>query len=209
MRTLWQDARYGVRLLCKSPSFTTVALLTLAFGIGANTAIFSLIDAVMLRSIPVKSASYSSDALLSNSLWRTNLHLDGAPKNQSVTANAMAVGSDFFSTVRIPMMVGRGFNSSDSISATTTGAAEQEAQQAWEKAALGAANGTAGEPSPTPASPGAQLAPIPIVVNQAFARKFFPKGSPIGKHIGDRGRRIASQCTATVTTTVTIFLHGR
>ncbi len=52
---LWMDLRYGVRMLAKSPAFTAIALLSLAFGIGGNTAIFTLINQVMLRNLPVRN----------------------------------------------------------------------------------------------------------------------------------------------------------
>ena len=54
MRTIIEDVRYGLRLLRKSPVFTGVAIATLALGIGANTAIFTLLDQVLLRGLPVK-----------------------------------------------------------------------------------------------------------------------------------------------------------
>src|SRR5262245_27043451 len=66
MKTLIQDLRYGVRMLLKNPAVTVVAVITLALGIGANTAIFSVVNAVVLRPL----AYERPDRVVS--LWENN-----------------------------------------------------------------------------------------------------------------------------------------
>src|SRR5262249_18052663 len=54
MNTFWQDLRYGTRMLLKEKGVTAIAVLSLALGIGANTALFSIMDAMLLKMLPVK-----------------------------------------------------------------------------------------------------------------------------------------------------------
>src|SRR5690242_4876195 len=66
LERLWQDVGYGVRQLKLSPVFATVAILSLALGIGANTAIFQLLDAVRLRSLPVPNPQELAEVRVAN-----------------------------------------------------------------------------------------------------------------------------------------------
>ena len=70
MSNLWQDLRYGVRVLRARPAFSAIAIMTLALGIGANTAIFSVVNAVLLRPLPY------SEAERIVLLWGRNPHLN-------------------------------------------------------------------------------------------------------------------------------------
>jgi predicted permease len=112
LETLLQDILYGLRAMLRSPGITLVALLSLALGIGANTAIFSLMDAVMLRSLPVKQPQQlvmlggSDSSGITNDFGITGLYSypfyrELQKRNQvfSETASILSMRSDVHGTV--------------------------------------------------------------------------------------------------------------
>ncbi len=103
----------------------------------------------------VKSASYSMMPLLSNGLMVTMFHWPGTPQDQQSEADMLGIGPNFFETLHIPFLAGRGFNASDfKLSASNSGG--------------------------TPTS-----APTPVIVNQAFVEKYLGKENPLGKQFGE------------------------
>jgi len=134
MEELVQDVRYGLRMLRKSPGFTAVALLTLALGIGANTAIFSVVYGILLRPLPyqdpsrliVLNESTPRVGLVSVSYpdfqdWRVQSHafsqiaavgavtFNLAGVNQPENISGEAVSSNFFSILGMHPLLGRDF----------------------------------------------------------------------------------------------------
>lgn len=134
MTHLWQDLRYAARLLAKRPGFTAVAVLTLALGIGANSAIFSVVNAVLLRPLPFKEpnqlirvwetfypSGWGSVSVLNLKDWReqndvftglaafqtTSFALQSAEHPERVSA--AAVSADFFDVLGVPPQSGRAF----------------------------------------------------------------------------------------------------
>ncbi|HEX2665820.1 MAG TPA: ABC transporter permease [Candidatus Acidoferrum sp.] len=172
------------------PGFDTRNLLTFGLDptlIGYKTpqidAFYQDLQERLAATPGVESVSYSNSTLLSGSLWTTGFHLAGTPKEEESEANYLPLGADFFSMMHMQLLAGRNFNSADF--AQTQAAEERErarqtAQQAKE-AGLPAPNGTATVPTSA-----ANEAPVPVIVNKTFVRKYFPNVNPLGQRFGER-----------------------
>jgi len=133
----------------------------------------------------VISVSYSEEALLSGRWSAGDVHVDSAPPKQNANTGELPVGLDFFATMHIPILAGRSFTSADFAIAAATNAAEKARDAA-------AAKTNPGSPStPASASPTAldeayyHSAPVPLIINESFARKYLANKNPIGLHMGD------------------------
>jgi len=100
---LWQDLRYALRMLAKNPAFTSIAIVAIALGIGANTVIFSAVDAVLLRPLPFKNP----EQLVM--IWENATHL-GFPKDTPSPANFLDWQKQAGSFTGMAAMVERSFN---------------------------------------------------------------------------------------------------
>src|ERR1700742_3641855 len=94
MTKLFQDVRYAMQMMLKSPGFTIVAVLTIALGVGANTALFSVVDAVLLKKLPVNKPD---QLVLFSAAWNREKFGPGgfSGSNQRDPATGLTVGTSF------------------------------------------------------------------------------------------------------------------
>jgi len=129
----------------------------------------------------VVSVSYSFRPLLGGGLWTTSFHLPGHPNDEFVDADMMPVGAAFFETMRIPLRLGRPFNSEDFGEAQRVAEALAEEQERVAAGVGGPASAIVNRNKEAAAG----LPPTPAIVNSVFVKKYFPNRNPLGVHFGD------------------------
>ena len=136
-----------------------------------------------LSAMPgVTSVSYSWVNLLGGGLWTTGFQLPGRAKKDPAIADMLPVGLDFFHTMKIPLRLGRELGSPDfQIAARDSDARDTQR----ERAAANVKNPVKGLADQNNNEVG-NLQPIPVLVNESFVRKYFPKTNPIGIRFGDQ-----------------------
>src|SRR2546426_1985374 len=141
LETLWQDIRYGARMLRKNPGFTVVVVLTLALGIGANTALFSVVNGVLLRPLPFQDSERlvtlfesnpaqrieqlavsppnfadwleQSSAFEAMGFWTGPSDLNLVTQEATEKVRASYPSSSLFRVLRVAPLLGRGFTAEE------------------------------------------------------------------------------------------------
>jgi predicted permease len=127
-----------------------------------------------LASLPgVISVSYSSDALLSGSLWTSDVHVEGQREKATEEVDMLAVGAGFLKTLRVPLLEGRTLTAEDIDLAEQAAAFGESPQQVASPFGV----------SLTPKSSATVGPPIPVLVNAAFVRHYFANQNPLGRMI--------------------------
>jgi predicted permease len=119
----------------------------------------------------VTSVSYSSHALLSGSLWTSDVHVEGQPQKTTEEVDMLATGPDFLKTLRIPLLGGRTFTAADFDEAAQAAASGESPLQAASPMTASAAGKSSAGVGP----------PIPVLVNAAFVHQYFANQNPLGK----------------------------
>ncbi len=177
--------RTVLNLQAINPGFDTQNLLL--FGINPTMAgykaeqMMHLYDDLQQRfaALPgVTSVAYSDEALLSGGYSATEVHLEGAPPKENAGTDLLNVGPGFFSAMRIPLLAGNTFSAADFASTAETHAIERASEEATARS--GPRPASAQTKAPEPLGP-----PVPILINETFARRYFPNQNPIGMHVGN------------------------
>jgi putative ABC transport system permease protein len=169
LESIWSDVKYGLRQLYKSPGFTVTAVLALALGVGAHTAVFSVLNAVLFRPLPFPDSDRLVTVLSTGSFrehlqalpgvktasitmiyppddrWTMQFSIVGRPvsRMEDIPSSRFGVVDPYYLTITgIPLLAGRDFSESDN-----------------------------------------ERSPVVAIVNQVFVRRYLPDADPIGRHI--------------------------
>ncbi|MGH8637389.1 MAG: ABC transporter permease [Burkholderiales bacterium] len=220
LTSVWQDVRYAVRTLSKSPGFFLVAVLTLALGIGANTAIFSIVNSLLLRPLPVpdpdRLVTISSDyavkfgftagagwnypmwdrlrqraGAFDGALAFTAERFDLAHGGERQPADGLSVSGEFFTTLGVSAVLGRTFTPADDVrGGGPDGPVAVISYSLWQRR-FGGAAGVLGTPVTVDGVPFTIIGVTPPEFLHVEVGRTFDVAVPLGTQPLIRGKRAA------------------
>jgi predicted permease len=220
LESVWHDVRYAVRMLSNSPGFFLVAVLTLALGVGANTAIFSIVNSLLLRPLPVpepdRLVTISSDyavrfGFTAGAGWNypmwdrlrqraetfdgalafTAERFDLAKGGERQPVDGLYVNAGFFATVGVPALLGRTFTPADDVrGGGPDGPVAVISYRLWQRR-FGGATGVIGTPVTVEAVPFTIIGVTPPEFHHVEVGRTFDVAVPLGTQPLIRGKAAA------------------